>query len=108
MIRTFKVIVSFITAREGTLLQKDLNSSPDYVSQILHAFKNKYALTDREVDILRGFMEGKTYEEMSSCLFLTQAGISYHSKSLLKKMGLAHRHQLVVKVMEWFENRQAV
>lgn len=79
-----------------------------YLNQILDTFKVQYGLNERELEILNGLMQGQTYDEISSHVFLTRAGISYHTKSLLKKLGLEHRHQLVVKVMEWFESRQAV
>jgi len=59
----------------------------------------EYGLTQREVDIFRGLLQGKNNKAMSSDLFLSAETVRIHVRSLLKKLSIENRQS----VPEWFE-----
>lgn len=73
--------------------------------EILQDFKRKYALNQRELEVLQGWIAGKNNGQLAESLYLTRQAITYHSQNLLQKMGIENRHQIIVKIMEWLEER---
>lgn len=73
--------------------------------EILQDFKREYALNQRELEVLQGWIAGKNNGQLAESLYLTRQAITYHSQNLLQKMGIENRHQIIVKIMEWLEER---
>jgi DNA-binding CsgD family transcriptional regulator len=54
----------------------------------------RFALTDREQDVLTLVAAGMSYAQVSRELFVTQSTVSYHLSNLYDKTGIRGRHQL--------------
>ena len=53
-------------------------------------------LTDREREILALMVEGKSNNEISESIFITQATVKYHVSNILSKLGVTSRTEAVV------------
>jgi len=53
-------------------------------------------LTERELDILRLVMQGKTNKEIAHALSITQRTVEFHVSNLLQKLGVESRIQAAV------------
>ena len=58
-----------------------------------------YALTDRERDVLRELVEGKTKKEMGKSLFVSAHTIDSHLRSIYQKLHVHSRTEAVVKAL---------
>ena len=57
-------------------------------------------LTDREREILALMVEGKSNNEISEVIFITQATVKYHVSNILSKLGVSSRTEAVVVAMK--------
>lgn len=65
-----------------------------YVNQ-LHASNEASELTDREVEVLRYFANGYTYQEVASELSISKKTVEAHKKALYDKLQLKNQTDLV-------------
>ena len=62
--------------------------------------KNKYGLTDRELDVLELMVDGLTNPQIAEKLIITRATAKAHVHSILQKLCAASRTQATVKAMK--------
>lgn len=74
--------------------------------RILSDFEQKYSLSQREVEILKECIEGRSVKEMSNTIYLSRPAISYHTSKLLKKLGVENRNQIILRILEWFVEQE--
>lgn len=56
-------------------------------------------LTEREVEVLRFLVAGKTNREIGRCLYLSENTVKYHLRNILDKLHLHNRAQVVAYAM---------
>lgn len=76
---------------------------PDVASTILHNTINnnnkdidKYNLTEKEIEIIKGISDGLTNKEISEKMYLSEGTIKNNITSILSKLGLRDRTQIVI------------
>ena len=57
-------------------------------------FVTHFDISDREQDVLRQVMEGKTNAEAAAALFISENTVKFHIKNILKKTGATNRKEL--------------
>ena len=62
--------------------------------------KNKYGLTDRELDVLELMVDGLTNPQIAEKLIITRATAKAHVHSILQKLCAASRTQATVRAMK--------
>ncbi len=60
--------------------------------------KREYALTDREIEILRELLDGNGNSDIAGKLFISENTVKTHIHNLLQKMGSASRIEAINKV----------
>lgn len=69
---------------------------------------DKYGLSDREKEIFGLLLQGKTYKDIESALYISINTVRNHVHNLYKKMGVGSRSRLIHLVLElkneWNEN----
>jgi DNA-binding NarL/FixJ family response regulator len=51
--------------------------------------------TQREIDVIRGLIDGHSYKEIASTNYMTIDGVRYYVRSIYPKLGVSSRDQLV-------------
>lgn len=51
--------------------------------------------TQREIDVIRGLIDGHSYKEIASSNYMTIDGVRYYVRSIYPKLGVSSRDQLV-------------
>lgn len=76
---------------------------PEVASTILHNTINndkkdidKYNLTEKEIEIIKGISDGLTNKEISEKMYLSEGTIKNNISSILSKLGLRDRTQIVI------------
>jgi len=67
----------------------------------LEKFCAYYKLTDREADILRLVLEGKSNQEISQVLYITVGTVKAHLHSIFSKLEVSRRSQLMTLFMNF-------
>lgn len=67
----------------------------------LDKFCAYYKLTDREADILRLVLEGKSNQEISQVLYITVGTVKAHLHSIFSKLEVSRRSQLMTLFMNF-------
>ncbi len=57
-------------------------------------------LTDRELDVLREIVAGKSNKEISAALFISESTVKTHINSLLGKLGVSDRTQATTTALQ--------
>ncbi|BDS10460.1 response regulator [Aureispira anguillae] len=52
-------------------------------------------LTEREIEIVQGFANGKTYKEIGNLLFISPRTVETHKKNIFKKLGFQNQADLI-------------
>lgn len=68
-----------------------------YVALSMSLFSEKYGLTARERDVLRGIIDGKDNQNIASDLNLVLGTVKSHTHNIFKKAGVATRQELLQK-----------
>lgn len=76
------------------------------LEKIVNDLTEKYSLSQREAEVLKECIEGKSVKEMSSTIYLSRPAISYHANKLFKKMNVENRNQIIVRVIEWIAEQK--
>lgn len=66
-------------------------AAPDYVLQ----FASRYGLSQRETDLMRLILEGKTNKEIAEELYISENTVKFHVRNLLHKTGCTKRKELL-------------
>lgn len=60
--------------------------------------KKKYSLTDREIEVLELIIQGYRNRDIEGALFITSDTVESHVASVLKKVGVKQRGQVITKI----------
>ncbi len=73
---------------------------PDYSPSV--ELKEMFSgdISPRQIDILRRFILGMTYEEIAKELKLTKSGVRWNLDQIVEKGGFANKHELLAAVIE--------
>lgn len=78
--------------------QEDMSSSsvldPIEMERVL--FKQKFALTPRETEIVGELLKGKTNREIAEALFISEMTVKKHMANIFAKVGVSNRQALIV------------
>lgn len=80
--------------------------TPQIARRVLNLFTQvrapawDYDLTDRERDVLRELIEGKTKKQMGKSLFLSEHTVDTHLRSIYNKLHVHSRTEAVVKAIK--------
>jgi two-component system, NarL family, response regulator LiaR len=58
------------------------------------------SLTDREMDVLRELVNGRTNREIATSLSISEETVKTHMGNILTKLGLSHRQQVIVYALK--------
>lgn len=78
---------------------KNNNDSKDLVLSKINKLKNKFILTDREMDILIKISEGLSNNQIAEKLFISINTVKYHTKNLYDKLDIKKRAELSSKIL---------
>jgi len=87
-------------------LQGGAPMTPQIARRVLNLFTQvrapawDYDLTDRERDVLRELIEGKTKKQMGKALFLSEHTVDAHLRSIYMKLHVHSRTEAVVKAIK--------
>jgi DNA-binding NarL/FixJ family response regulator len=70
------------------------------VKNDLHLTK-KYRITQREIEIIRGILEGKTNKEIGLELDITERTVKSHITNIFNKLVIDNRVQLIILLQEY-------
>lgn len=59
-------------------------------------FREKYSLTDREIDVARYVVSGLPYRQIANSLFLSLYTVKTHVSTVFRKLGIHSREELVL------------
>lgn len=82
-----------LVSHKEQLLEKNLASTLNN-QEILERFKEKFNLTQREMEVFNYIIQGKNNKEIAKELHLTEATIKYHCSKLFYKTSVKNRGQL--------------
>lgn len=93
---------------DGTLISQNLakilvNQLQDSKAQIQKNPKNKFGLTDREEQILKGLSQGLTNKQLSEKYFLSEGTVKNYISNIYHKLDVKDRHQAILKAKEVLE-----
>lgn len=57
--------------------------------------KSRYLLTDREIEIVKHLLEGKTSEEISGEIFISRHTVDTHRRNILEKLGIKSTSEIL-------------
>lgn len=81
---------------ESTRLPEDGKNALS--AESLRAVQNRHTLTDREVEVLQGLLEGLTNREIAERLVIATSTVKTHISNILSKMGVKSRSEAVAVV----------
>lgn len=84
-----------ILALAKNLLSQSGDSSESLQDRISHEAETRYGLTQRELDVLNGLLEGRTYESIARMLFISSSTVKTHVKHIYGKAGVSTRDELI-------------
>lgn len=64
------------------------------------AYKQKFKLSKREIDVLKQVLQGKTNKEIADILFLSVFTVETHRKHIHQKLGVTNSIELMKKTQE--------
>lgn len=79
----------------GKYLAPEMAEKLAYASTSTNRDEIEFALSDREMEIFRLIVEGKSISEIAQQLFISDKTVSTHKARLLKKLGLKNTVELV-------------
>lgn len=74
-----------------TMYMQPAPAAPDYVLQ----FASRYGLSQRETDLMRLILDGKTNKEIAEHLYISENTVKFHVRNLLHKTGCTKRKELL-------------
>lgn len=80
----------------GELQEQSLRQADDLFEKI----RQKYGLSEREVEVLRGITAGLTNQQIADKIFLSVHTIKFHTRNLFDKMEITNRTQALSRLHE--------
>lgn len=71
----------------------DKESAVPFVSPIQHIV-DKYGLSNREKDVFELLVQGKSNNEISKCLYISEGTVKVHIHNIYQKLGITNRRQI--------------
>lgn len=100
LINTIKIIYLGGTMLQNSVAARLVNKMNELSSQK----SSTDNLTQRELEISKLVAEGLSNKEIASKLFITEGTVKNHISSILSKLGLSHRTQIALYVIENFHD----
>ena len=101
IIRRLNISAAEVAKRANAVREKMSGmASPDPEAD---AAADEFGLTQREVDVLRGLLQGKSNAALASDLILSPDTVRIHVRSLLKKLSVDSRQDII----GWFDTYKA-
>ena len=72
---------------------------PPGVLSRLEERSRRQELTDREMEIIRLIVKGRSNKEISSALFISEDTVKYHLKTLFNKLGVQDRTEAAINAI---------
>ncbi len=80
---------------------------PEQDIDYVHRFASDFNLTDRELEILRCVLDGKSQQEISQMLIIALGTVKTHTHNIYAKVGAGNRSQMLAKYREFLEREDA-
>lgn len=74
---------------------EDMTSAAPTPEDLLASWRGRYALTNRETEILRASLSDDTAANIGKSLFISTSTVRFHLTHLLKKTGVSSRKELI-------------
>lgn len=100
LINTIKIIHLGGTMLQNSVAERLVNKMNELSSQKSYTDN----LTQREIEISKLVAEGLSNKKIASRLFITEGTVKNHISSILSKLGLSHRTQIALYVIENFHD----
>lgn len=71
------------------------NDGEESISVYLQKLLDEGILTSREMDVLKEYLSGKTRNEISATLFISESTVKNHISSIFSKLGVKNRKELL-------------
>lgn len=81
--------------RKGNCFDLSIKLVEKYSKQELEAFKNKLALSPREIEVLSLTCKGKSNKEIATDLFISERTVEFHKSNIYAKTGLKNPADLI-------------
>jgi DNA-binding CsgD family transcriptional regulator len=72
--------------------------TPMAMDELSQAFLSRYGITDREGEIIRKVIQGKSNADIAGELFISLATVKTHLHNIYKKIGVDSRYDLLARV----------
>jgi DNA-binding NarL/FixJ family response regulator len=89
----FFLIQKLVSANNARLLAIELNKTPPG-SVLSPEFIEKYGLTEREVEIAKALLEGKSNREIGDSLYISVPTVKTHLSTIYRKTDTSNRYTL--------------
>ncbi|MBY0548987.1 MAG: response regulator transcription factor [Candidatus Obscuribacterales bacterium] len=86
-----RVLKAALESNERNVLQPDLPAKTS---------RPRFDLTDRELQVLSGIVDGLSNQEIADRLFLSAETVKTHIRRIMQKLGVADRTQAAVKALK--------
>jgi DNA-binding CsgD family transcriptional regulator len=94
----FYIFVNYASGFSARLLAGELNKTPPvYTPQsgLSPEFIEKYGLSVRETEIATALLQGKSYKDIATLLYISIETVKTHLKSIYRKTGVPGRYALM-------------
>jgi DNA-binding CsgD family transcriptional regulator len=94
----FFLFERFVSVHSARLLAAEFKKNPPVFppgSGLTVEFIEKYGLTEREADIARALLEGKSDKEIAVSLYIAVSTVKSHLKNIYQKTGAPSRYALM-------------
>ena len=97
----FEIVILIYFKKSDPLELKGYNNieETDVEHSVIEAYKEKYQLTSREMDVFRLIVDGRTTPQISQELYLSESTVKKHITNIFKKMNISNRYELIIKVL---------
>ncbi len=110
--KKYCTIDGFIEDKENMILKKNNfenrnnEKSLQYQQNEINELYSEYELTEREIEILKLVVAGRSNQQISEDLFITVGTVKSHIHSIYGKLGISSRSQLMVMFLSFDKNKE--
>ena len=90
------------------LLEEKCPVEPTRIIDPVSAFVDEFSLTDRENEILRCLLEGKSHQEISQSLMIALGTVKTHTHNIYAKADVANRNQIIAKYEAFLSSMEVI
>ena len=87
-------------------LEEESAAEPMPTVDAISAFVESFNLTERENEILRCLLDGKSHQEISQTLVIALGTVKTHTHNIYAKAGVANRSQIITKYEEFLSSQE--